>query len=976
MNSPFKFPRRVRIHGGECGAVARALHHEAQKDALMSYEQTLATSEKAVLSQADLEKASKSTIERKQMSTKTTLKRVALVAVSALGFGLMSSVAPVSATPREATTITIGTVPTCRALTSCSIPVTFNLPAATTTSDSFVVVAKVTSAPAASNSYGSAASGSVAAVTSSANDTAQGAGGGIVWAKPSSGSGSNGTLTVAGSQGVNATGATSTNNWAVAAAYAVAALDTAGQVTLNLKAEVDVEGTYTILVATIPPTVDSGTLNTEAQRTIAALAGYTSQSVTLTTGAAPTSVTFTNLTGGDAAVGSSSTSAGALLKISGAVLGGAETLTLSSPTTTVSFSDSVLDASDFTSGVAYVNVRNTAAGTVSISATQSGTLTGFTTSSTTVTFTSASTQAAPTLGFSSTDTTLAASTAIVAADNEKGVSTTRTTQTLRVTYDNSAGTAAFKTFITVTDVSGKITGKLNATFSRIVEIAAEDTVGYVDASVTATLLADQYWYATLYTTATASDTAGTIGVTRTRTTLSIFPDVDGVRSATSTGAVATPGTIRSAEKGTNKFYARVLDQFGGGMSGESVAVAVAGRNATTSSTLVTDASGYTPVYSLTDAGTSGTSDVITFTSSATNNVTIIYGTATVTTLTLTGGNTTDGVTSTTKTIKDIDGDSSGAEDGAQTITATLKDAAGGLMSGVPVTWSVAGTGVAITSTQKLKYSGTAGTATTTVYAWLAGTYTVTATAGGATATAEITFGQSTTTDARVVSATVSGSTITAKVADRFGNVIPGVTVYASRVSGTGYFGSGVTKTSTTTGQDGTAEFIVSGADAKVKVSVVSYDAAQGTTFGQTCAAAGKVDCPTDGTAATSFTAATVGTASTAETFVGSTYSPAGVESVTLDVTVVNAAANAAEAATDAAAEAIDAANAATDAANLAAEAADAATVAAEEARDAADAATAAVEELATQVATLMAALKAQITTLANTVAKIAKKVKA
>jgi hypothetical protein len=109
----------------------------------------------------------------------------------------------------------------------------------------------------------------------------------------------------------------------------------------------------------------------------------------------------------------------------------------------------------------------------------------------------------------------------------------------------------------------------------------------------------------------------------------------------------------------------------------------------------------------------------------------------------------------------------------------------------------------------------------------------------------------------------------------------------------------------------------------------------------------------------------------------------GTESVTkelLTITVTDptsaATLAAAEAATDAAAEAIDAANAATDAANLAAEAADAATVAAEEARDAADAATAAVEELATQVATLMAALKAQITTLANTVAKIAKKVKA
>ena len=115
------------------------------------------------------------------------------------------------------------------------------------------------------------------------------------------------------------------------------------------------------------------------------------------------------------------------------------------------------------------------------------------------------------------------------------------------------------------------------------------------------------------------------------------------------------------------------------------------------------------------------------------------------------------------------------------------------------------------------------------------------------------------------------------------------------------------------------------------------------------------------------------------TLVGKT----GTESVTKDLLTITvtdptsaATLAAAEAATDAAAEAIDAANAATDAANLAAEAADAATVAAEEARDAADAATAAVEELATQVATLMAALKAQITTLANTVAKIAKKVKA
>jgi hypothetical protein len=30
MTPSFKFLCRVRIHGGECGAVARALHHEVK----------------------------------------------------------------------------------------------------------------------------------------------------------------------------------------------------------------------------------------------------------------------------------------------------------------------------------------------------------------------------------------------------------------------------------------------------------------------------------------------------------------------------------------------------------------------------------------------------------------------------------------------------------------------------------------------------------------------------------------------------------------------------------------------------------------------------------------------------------------------------------------------------------------------------------------------------------------------------------
>jgi hypothetical protein len=59
---------------------------------------TLITYERALEAQAELRKFRGSTIERKQMSTKTTFKRVALVAVAALGFGTLS-VAPSQAAP-------------------------------------------------------------------------------------------------------------------------------------------------------------------------------------------------------------------------------------------------------------------------------------------------------------------------------------------------------------------------------------------------------------------------------------------------------------------------------------------------------------------------------------------------------------------------------------------------------------------------------------------------------------------------------------------------------------------------------------------------------------------------------------------------------------------------------------------------------------------------------------------------------------
>ena len=72
--------------GGESSESARAIHYAVQKDTLMTYE-------KGLFAQADPGIVSGSTTERKQMSTKTIYKRIALVAVTALGAGVLS-VAP------------------------------------------------------------------------------------------------------------------------------------------------------------------------------------------------------------------------------------------------------------------------------------------------------------------------------------------------------------------------------------------------------------------------------------------------------------------------------------------------------------------------------------------------------------------------------------------------------------------------------------------------------------------------------------------------------------------------------------------------------------------------------------------------------------------------------------------------------------------------------------------------------------------
>ena len=116
-----------------------------------------------------------------------------------------------------------------------------------------------------------------------------------------------------------------------------------------------------------------------------------------------------------------------------------------------------------------------------------------------------------------------------------------------------------------------------------------------------------------------------------------------------------------------------------------------------------------------------------------------------------------------------------------------------------------------------------------------------------------------TTEIRTLSGSVAGQLVTAAPKDRFGNPVPGVTVYATK-TGAGYFGAGTTKTSGTTDTLGTVDFVITGGSADVKVSTLSYSATAGTCpSGQTGALKGNADCTADPADATAFTASTAGT---------------------------------------------------------------------------------------------------------------------
>jgi len=840
------------------------------------------------------------------MSTKTTFKRIALVAVAALGLGVVPAVTSASATTTLVTSITMtSTVAPAAGDNADNIQHTITFKTSTITTGSSTSIEPnvvLSSKPATSVLARNAAIDASGALTSGK------------WQLSSAAR----TDATDHSPAVEAQGVEQNSTALTADTLGV---QYAGLVNY-LQVAYDVAGTYTWTVfndSTNDGYVSGSDYSTTFTVVVSDLSGATASKATISATNAKSGLSGGNATWGSLvkitltdAAGNAITpgpAGGVRVTASGSAVVKYVNASYSSALTSSSYT---LGSSDFdSSGRAWVNITNATAETVLVSLTGVGALaTSFTApAALTLTFSAATGEATPktfaTAVAVADGGNLATTTAAAASTNGVYTALSTATNALSFLTGNASVTAGAEDIIKVTDTSGKITGKSGARYDLEVS-------GSATAAAAGLFSISPAWSATGQT-ATFTVNAGTATHTITATA-----------PTTTTITVDSADYIRAATATKQSFTVSVVDEFGNAKSNVTVTASIAGRNSTVSvASGVTDASGEA-VISYTDVSTSTTSltDTITFTaaSGVTDTATVVY-TATAllgvdkilltTPSTKAQGATGAGDPTDTKQFSEIVATVGGATGGAVDVIAlvTNSDAVG--IQGVPVTFTVAGTGVAIRSDMVTVYTDATGKATSKLYAWTSGDFTVTATYGTKSDDAVSSWRQ--TDESRTIAAKVEGGIITATVKDRYGNPVSGAAVSASR-TGTGFFGSGSTTVAgTLTNSAGNAEFVYVGAGT-VTLNLGATTAEL--SYQQSIDASGKV-----GTTAT--TATVAGTATTAEKGVGASLAPAGIHSVSVAVDAPNVAADNAQAATDAAAEATDAANAATDAANAAAEAADA-----------------------------------------------------
>ena len=993
MTPQFKFLRRVRIHGRECGAVARALRHEVKGLSLY---------------QADSRKSLGSTNERKSMSTKTTLKRIALVAVSALGAGVLSIVAAPSANAvasslsveKSSLTVVDGTSTAIQNLGAYRFTVldADGLPTALASDETITV--SITAAPT-NTAIATAPALTDFLLAKVVNYVTLAPETGMI-GHPQAASTVPFALNTGATVGVGANSNTCSDSSAItqdAGKYCVAVQSKSTTLgldsgTYTLRADLT-RGSATLTRLTlsfklVSNASDSGALITVATAGNPLVVGKIAKKsateyirATLTDangGRLVTSDTTSESTISPTPVGYLETALGAELQ--GLIFSDTATAFDYSPTAGAVANDGVYGVT-LGDGTLASGAQTYAATLTSSSASLTAASTvrvryGLANATASVTVRAAPSAVPNVSGRSVSATGIYTATETTTASNAQTyyVPTSTTSVSITITARTDATTVVASAPITFTTTwagnnSGSVTPVSGATGAQTI---ITDANGAAKFTLTQTSpLAGST--ATVAITG-ASDANAQAGAGFGTVTIS-WPEASTVASI----SITPNATFKVAPSTAYTVTATPKDVFGATMGAgitlqPSLSSTSANYSTTAMAPVTTDASGNAVVTLA--GGATATSNALTFThvpTGVTAARTISHTTVPVIT-TLTGGyNTLEDATtfnafSTTaigatapltinkalnysKIIAALG--TTVATDSRVKFRIAATDAAGAV-TGVPVTLTVTSGGHMLDScdgsaakpvTTRTCYPDATGYVYIQGISTGTGTITYTATAGTVTASQSIVTTNAT-TDARYVALSGTESSMKATVTDRFGNAVEGASVQISVTGAT--LGGGASANTFSTLADGTITFNLAGdasgsATVTAKITTASTDASSLAGYSGSSVIDSTV---TAGVSQTTATAAVSGSSAKA----------------------------AAEAASDAAAEAIDAANAATDAANLAAEAADAATVAAEEARDAADAATAAVEELATQVATLMAALKAQITTLANTVAKIAKKVKA
>ena len=532
------------------------------------------------------------------MSTKTTFKRIALVTVAALGFGVLTSVAPASATgATAATAITVGTIPTSGQVGVVhTTPISIAAPYTTDGSDTFTVMVKVTSAPtgsafqtlATNGTTGSAATPGVsfdAGVYSRSGSTSVAAKSAI--SKPAA---STDLLTyVAIYDGL-------TGGYLYTSAPRTTA---GGSSSLNVDITPDVAGTYTVLVSTRN--------HVSAGATYTGAAGELGVTYTFTTGKAVAAVSLSAVTGGT----TTASDVGQVVKVTlkdsaGAVasLATGETLNVTAGGTTdmlkvipqtagvwaattsgavTANTTLVLGAAAFYNGVAYFTYNDATASTGNvITATGSGLLA--TTVSTTLTTTVKS--AATGILFAGSAITISDGTATrpgsghtAYVSGTPGTSTASTASTSHSYTVTVAALAADSFFdVKVVDTAGDITGIVGQVFNQLLTVAYDATAttqtGTLTVAAALAVAGDSY-------TASIKDSAGwgstaADGVTVT----SADPVGTSFRPLGNSLTTGSAKTLYQTAAGSTALWATLYDQFGAVAASKAGTVSVAGRNAT------------------------------------------------------------------------------------------------------------------------------------------------------------------------------------------------------------------------------------------------------------------------------------------------------------------------------------------------------------------------------------------------------------